>query len=105
MGWPLLSTARCSQRAGAAGRAALHNERALHLSNALAGDVLLELGRGSRDLEDELAMRGLVVELAAECPELDLVAAEDVDEALLYLEVPPKAVLVAALAAVRVKSH
>src|SRR2546422_232245 len=93
MGWPLLSTARCSQRAGAAGRAALHNERALHLSNALAGDVLLELGRGSRDLEDELAMRGLVVELAAECPELDLVAAEGLDEALLYLEVPPKAVL------------
>lgn len=50
-------------------------ERALHLSNALARDVLLELGRGSRDLEDELAMRGLVVELAAECPELDPVAA------------------------------
>src|SRR5207253_1069230 len=80
---------------GAAGRAALDDERALHLANALAGDVLLELGGGSRDLEDELAMCGLVVELAAEGPELDVVAAEDLDEALLHLEVPPETVLVA----------
>jgi hypothetical protein len=37
-----------------------------------SSDVLLEFGGGSRDLEDELAVRGLVVELAAEDPELRL---------------------------------
>jgi len=40
-------------------------------------------------------MRGLVVELAAEGPRARPRGGGDLDEALLYLEVPPKAVLVA----------